>query len=122
MGSLAGGLQSATQPPERLQLAKSPPPSDGGKGLPSSPASDEPEDDPDDDPEEDPDEGPEEDPEEEPEDDPDDDPEEDPVADPEDEPEPEPDDPPPLELELPHAANAKRTATPAARVAPTVKV
>jgi hypothetical protein len=89
MGSLAGGEQSAMQPPSRLQLAKSPPPPSGFGEEPSLAAScappswDPPEDEPDDEPE----------PEEEPEDDPE--------LDPDVVPELEPEIDPELELDMP---------------------
>ena len=54
MGSLAGGEQSATHPPARLQLAKRPAPPSGAGAMPSVAASgvppepdEEPEDEPD---------------------------------------------------------------------------
>jgi hypothetical protein len=105
MGSVAGGEQSATQPPDRLQFAKMPVPPD------------DPDDDPDDEPEEEPDDDPEEDPDEDPEDDPEEDPEEDP-DDPEDDPDDEPDEDDPLPLppgelevvELPHPPSATMAA------------
>jgi hypothetical protein len=84
MGSLAGGEQSAMQPPVRVQLAKMPVPA--------------PDEEPEEDPEEDPDEEPDEDPDEEPDEDPDDEPDEDPEEDPDDEPDDDPEDEPEPEL------------------------
>jgi hypothetical protein len=56
IGSLAGGEQSATQPPEMLHAAKRLPPASALVGGPASAsASAEPEEEPDDDPEEEPD-------------------------------------------------------------------
>jgi hypothetical protein len=112
MGSLAGGEQSARQPPAKLQLAKSP--------VPPSVAA--PDEEPELDPEEDPEPEPEEDPEDEPpEEDPDEEPpeeelpEEDPEEAPDDEPELDPLDPFPSPPPLPgpsvvvwsHAPRAK---------------
>jgi outer membrane biosynthesis protein TonB len=102
-GSLAGGEQSAMQPPVMLQLAKIP--------VPTTPE-EEPEDEPEEEPE---DELPEDEPEDPPEDElPEDDPDEE-AAEPEEEPEPEPLPPPPstsgvtlLVVEPEHAPNAKR--------------
>ena len=86
MGSLAGGEQSAMQPPVRVQPAKIP--------VPTGPPDEEPEDDPEDEPDEEPEDDPEDEPEEEPEDEPDEDPEDDPEDEPEEEPEDEPDEDP----------------------------
>ena len=120
IGSLAGGEQSAMQPPSRLQLAKSPPPPSGVGNEPSVPASwappdEEPEDEPDDEPapEDDPEDAPEDDPEIDPELEPDEDPELDPDPDPELEPDmpasPSPKEPFPLSSA--HAPSATRAAS-----------
>jgi hypothetical protein len=120
MGSLAGGEQSAIQPPLRLQPAKIPVPEDEPEEEPDEDPEEEPDEEPEEDPEEEPDEEPEEEPDEDPEEDPDEEPEEDPEEEPEpdDDPEEEPDeDPDPDPLDGP-ASSPKRAPPPLPAHAP----